>query len=226
MVPGKKELAVPLARAQVEAAARLYHDHCRDWRAADEALKSLALAFPAFDLRACVLKVAALNALYGTQIYDVVSVARHVHGVLRDGEEPTEVHLFDRLATVPHVKRRLSSFAAKFAHFFIDSERFPIYDAYALRMVTYHLEGRPQAEVPYHAFVAAFIRLKESLDFPVTARELDRYLWLAGEYRAWSGLPPWRQPYRNVNAEARRLFEADACEIRALLAALLGQVGV
>jgi hypothetical protein len=121
------------------------------------------------------------------------------------------------------LNRELRSFAAKFAHFFIDSEKFPIYDSYAVRMVTYHLEGRAQGATPYETFVSGFTQLRESLGFPVTARELDRYLWLAGQYRAWSGLPPWRKSYKQVNAEVRRLFEAGAHEVRVLLEALLGQ---
>lgn len=92
-------------------------------------------------------------------------------------------------------------------------------------MVTYHF-GKAgclnDKDHLYRSFVANFTRLKESIDFSATNRELDRYLWLAGQYRAWRGLSPWRKPYPGIGSEVRRLFETPTEDVRTLLGALVG----
>jgi len=110
-----------------------------------------------------------------------------------------------------------------FAHFFIDPDQFPIYDSYAVKMLTYHLNGKGREGLSYEQFAAGFSALKDALDFPVTTRELDRYLWLAGQLRAWKGLVPWRRPYPGINSELQRLFESPAREVQELTRAVLGR---
>lgn len=77
-----RDLAVLLTRSQVEAATRLYHDHCELWRTTDEALESHSKSFPDFDLRSSLLKVAAINSLYGTNVYAVARMAEHVETIM------------------------------------------------------------------------------------------------------------------------------------------------
>ncbi|WP_211233859.1 hypothetical protein [Thermacetogenium phaeum] len=122
-----------------------------------------------------------------------------------------------------HITWTFRSFASKFAHFFIDPNQFPIYDSYAVKMLTYHLNGKGREGLSYEQFAAGFSALKDALDFPVTTRELDRYLWLAGQLRAWKGLSPWRRPYTGINSELRRLFESPAGEVQELTRAVLGR---
>jgi hypothetical protein len=90
-------------------------------------------------------------------------------------------------------------------------------------MLTYHLNGKGREGLSYEQFAAGFSALKDALDFPVTTRELDRYLWLAGQLRAWKGLLPWRRPYTGINSELRRLFETPAGEVQELTRAVLGR---
>ncbi|NPV29141.1 MAG: hypothetical protein HPY58_05655 [Firmicutes bacterium] len=220
---GRRELAVPLTRPQVEAALQLYR-YCELWQSVDEALDSLARSFPGFDFKSTLLKAAAVNALYWTQVYAVVEVARHMHRILEGAAAPLCPDLVESLGRVPGLGRKFRSFASKFAHFFIDPERFPIYDSYAVRMVTYHVEGKGKEGLSYEQFATGFAALKKAAGFPATTRELDRYLWLAGQYRAWKGLPPWRRPSTGINPELQRLFEAPSREVQALLEALLGRV--
>ncbi|WP_027718827.1 hypothetical protein [Desulfovirgula thermocuniculi] len=58
----------------------LYH-YCELWQSVDEALDSLAQFFPGFDFKSTLLKVAAINVLYWTQVYAMVEVAMHVHRI-------------------------------------------------------------------------------------------------------------------------------------------------
>lgn len=220
-----RNLPVSLLASQVEAAMGLYH-RCEGWLLTDEALDSLARSFPDFDLRLTLLKVAAVNALYATNVYAVARMAEHVEKLMQArGSFSPDANLVERLASPAGLKQKFYSFASKFAHFFIDAERFPIYDYYAGAMVTYHL-GKAghlnEKDHRYRLFAANFVRLKESVSFPVTTRELDRYLWLAVQYRSWKGLSPWRRPYTGINSELRRLFEASTEHVRTLLRALLG----
>lgn len=72
-------------------------------------------------------------------------------------------------------------------------------------MVAYHLGNRGKlhdSDHPYQAYVANLVRLREWSGLSWQGRELDRYLWLAGQYRTWkSGA---KAP---INRETRQLFE-------------------
>ncbi len=131
-----KKPAVPLERRQMEVALQLYQK-CKGWQATDETLDSLARSFPDFDFKSILLKAAAVNALYGTQVYAVAEVAEHLCNVLRNTTLPATPALVEELAKVKfvkgskHITWTFRSFASKFAHFFIDPNQFPIYDSYA-----------------------------------------------------------------------------------------------
>lgn len=207
-------LAVPLGTSQVEAASRL-HGRLSQWTTTDAALESLGAKFPAFDVESSLLKVSALNQLYGTNVYAVMRMARHVSAVMIAG--PVDDGVVERLAALPKgtmqtTDRRHLSFASKFAHFFLQPERFPIYDSYAAKMLKLHI-GRgtlakwdPSTNAPpYSEFVAAIETLRRSAGLACTARALDRHLWLCGLCMAWR-----RTPTAAINVEARQLFESSA----------------
>lgn len=220
--------AVPLEHRQIEAALHLYQK-CKRWQATDKALDFLARSFPDCHFESILLKAAAVNALYGTQVYAIAEVAEHLCSVLGNTTLPATPGLVDELAKMRLVRgakqitRTFRSFASKFAHFFIDPDRFPIYDRYAVKMLTYHLNGKGREELSYDQFAASFSALKDALDIPVTTRELDRYLWLGGQLRAWKGLMPWRRPYTGINSELLHLFETPAGEVQELTRAVLGR---
>src|ERR1700757_4691069 len=75
MEPG---LAVPLTMKQIEAANRL-HGKLLQWQVTDQALYILQVNLPGFDIEATLLKVVAVNQLYGTNVYAVVRMAQQMN---------------------------------------------------------------------------------------------------------------------------------------------------
>ena len=220
-------LAIPLTPDQIDAAQQL-HARLGQWRAADDALRALAKQFPGFDSASTLLKVVTVNALYGTNVLAIIRMATHVRGVLeKTNLEASGPELVERLAGLPPAKgqrpRRHHSFAAKFAHFFINEHRFPIMDSYAAQMLVAHLGRANIVQDPRHPYVA-FSRnlgtLKALAALQVTNRELDRYLWLAGQYRAWHKGRERRSPVQ-INVELARLFVQPSRDIVRALARLL-----
>ena len=218
-------LAVPLCREQIEAACRL-HSELSFWRVADQALEALGERFPGFEAEAALLKVIAINSLYYTNVYAVARMAKHVQSVMADVEPgSTDPDLVDRIADLPRSTnqkgpRKFLSFASKFAHFFIDSERFPILDSYAETVIKLHLGKngyRSDKERPYAAYVANFQELRQQAGWTGTARGFDRYLWIAGQFRASTG-----KRKASINSELRQLFEYPPSKIKRDLKLLLG----
>lgn len=91
-------------------------------------------------------------------------------------------------------------------------------DSYALKMLKRHLGKRCYPDdqaTPYVAFVRNFEELKRLSGFTGNNRELDRYLWLAGEYAAWK-----KKRTATINAEVATMFENSSGEARSLLNSL------
>ncbi|MEX0749315.1 MAG: hypothetical protein WD359_00770 [Dehalococcoidia bacterium] len=195
-------LRVPLTSEQIHAATRI-HDRLVSWKATDAALDELARSMPGFSLGECLVKASAINQLYGTNVYALGRMAEHIEQVL---SEEQSVDLVERLATLNTngKPRRHLSFASKFAHFYIDKDRFPIFGGYAIERLRFHLSSvnLPTDNPPLFAdYVAAHSALIALCRLGCTGRELDRYLWLGGLYRAWS-----RNPNAPINVEVRTLF--------------------
>jgi hypothetical protein len=209
---------------QIEAAQRLY-SRMSGWQLAERTLDEVARRFPAFDEVSCLAKVATLNALYATQVYAIMRMAEHVGRVMEArGTTPNGPDLVERLANLPTIaagerSRRHTSFASKFAHFFVDRGSFPLFDQYAVAAVAWHLGkiDRLDAAQPYVTYAANCVTLRERAGFRGTVRELDHYLWLAGLHRAWS-------KGKQINREARRLFEQNSGEVAADCALLCAEI--
>ena len=217
-------LAVPLSRSQIEAATGR-RDRLPRWLATDRALDALAKHFPGFGLEAALLKVAALNQLYGTNVYAVARMAEHTSRVMAEVTDTrSEAELVEQLAALPEVRddemeRKHLSFASKFAYFFVDRERFPIYDSYAVETLSYHLHRKDRTTnpaQPYRADLANLATLRSQLVFPCQNRELDRYLWLAGIYRAWK-----RNSKAQISTEVAKLLAVHTQEVQAMLDVLV-----
>ena len=70
-------------------------DQTADYPVGDRALKRLFRAYPVNDeIESVLLKVAALNALYRTQILDVYGMAEHVLGQRIEGDADSAVMRF------------------------------------------------------------------------------------------------------------------------------------
>jgi len=184
----------------------------------DAALRRLREALPGFENEACLLKAVAVNSLYGTRLYALARMARHVQTVLAGADlRLAPIQLADQIAAMPRGpnedQHRFTSFAAKFCHFFIDEERFPIYDEAARTVLKLHLNGADfvhDEQHPYVAFVSNFMRLKSLSGFVGSTRDLDRYLWLTGMYMKW--IKTRNRKSVPVNVELQHLFNAPGIE--------------
>lgn len=214
-----------LTPAQIAAANRIY-ERCDVWQRSDRALESLRDRMPGFGPEATLLKAVAINALYSTNVYAIVRLARHVQTVLADadldkaGPELVEKMAWMRDEGPDHKERRHRSFAAKFAHFFIDPERFPIFDSYADRMLRWHLGGAAVAVskgAPYVEFAEQYDRLVRASGLTGPRRQLDRYLWITGQYHDWH-----KNHKAPINTELRLMLDAVCDELRLLPPADVG----
>jgi hypothetical protein len=213
-------------QTQIDAACRL-HQRLGQWWLSDAALKRLREALPEFDRESCLVKSVAINALYGTQVLAIVRMAEHAEAVLRKTDTRTAtIELVERLASLPADSnkrhRRFTSFAAKFCHFFLDEERFPIYDEAAREAMRLHLGSKgcvSDSAHPYSSFCENLARLRREASLHGTGRELDRYLWITGMYMKWLKLREKKNP--PMNAELRSIFNHPAREAAAELDALL-----
>ena len=210
---------VPLLPSQIAAAHRIYA-LTTQWQHTQRAFELLRERVPGFDLAACLLKVAAVNQLYGTNVYAVGRMAEHVAGIMAAPPDDL-IDLVEMIACLPPAEgqkqtHRHWSFASKFAHFFVD-DRIPIYDWYVWEMVRFHLgagfiPGDPAK--PYRSLAENLARLRSLFGITCSAGELDCYLWLAGVYREWQR----KGPIAQINAEAKAMFENPTPEVkRALL---------
>jgi len=198
------ELAIPLSQSQIEAANKL-HEQLQQWQVTDRALYALHTKFPGFAIEATLLKVVAVNQLYGTYVLAVDRMTRQIVDVLSTKDNLDDISLVEKIA---QLERKHTSFASKFAHFFIDKERFPIYDSFAEDMIKFHLGRQPcirPDKHPYRAFVQNLARLKElaGSQLSCTNEELDRYLWLAGLYKAYKC-----RANPKINREVEDLFKS------------------
>lgn len=207
-------LSRPLELRQIAAAQRL-HGRLEQWQLTDHALAALKAKFPGFAPYEVLLKATVINALYGTNVYAIPRVAKHVVNVMAKVKiQSAGPELVERLAVelrVGKVKaRRRYSFASKFAHFFVDPQRFPIMDKFAMKMLKLHLGKALVSDSahPYQAFCKNYELLKNVIGFTGSNRELDHYLWLAGEYLEWR-----QNKKARVNGDARTLFTNSASDV-------------
>lgn len=167
-------LAVPLTAAQIEAANTLY-GRSRTWRFVDGTFAELRRRLPGFSLEAVLINAMAINQTYSTNVFALPAAALHIAGVLaRTDVAAASPGLVEALAAVPTTgkQRRFRSFASKFAHVFIDPERFPIMDSVATETIRWHLGGAA-APADYVAFVAQIEALERGSGLRVPRPQLD-----------------------------------------------------
>jgi len=145
-----------------------------------------------------------LNALYGTNIIAISQAADRVERVLR-ASQCTGSDLVEQLVGEIRgaTKRNEYSFAAKYAHFFVDSS-LPILDSFAEWMLGRHLGRKMQSKDPrrYHRFTEDIETLKRVAGLNCNCAELDAYLWVAGEYWYWKEHPKYL-----ISTDLKRRFE-------------------
>lgn len=93
-----------------------------------------------------MLKVAAVDHLYATNLVmnlSAVTMADHIVEIMR--EPPSGAALVERIAEIKVRSgdtKHLRSFASKFCHFFIDRDRYPIFDKYVGLTLKHHLGSK------------------------------------------------------------------------------------
>ncbi|HAI21923.1 MAG TPA: hypothetical protein DCM14_08535 [Clostridiales bacterium UBA8153] len=215
--------ATPVLPGQAAAADRL-HNRLTSWSASDNAFRILRDRVPGWDIEACLLKTAAVNQLYWTQVRLVWRMAVHISEVMKDPPNEPDL-LVEAIALLPPREREkqyhFRSFASKLCHFFVDSNNFPVYDSFSCATVRYHL-GRQRVGTgnPYAAFLGDVRRLLELSGLEgMPYRQLDRYLWLAGQYRAYL------EGNAKISQDVRFMFENQSGEVKADLSILIGDAG-
>lgn len=201
-------LAVPLTESQLMAAGRI-HDELEDWVAAQRALDNLATTMPSnADLDQVLVKAAALNQLYRTNVYRLHDMALHMLETFSSETDwEDECVLVERIAYLLSSDKFHKSFASKYCHFFVDPDRFPLFDRYVPLTVRVHLgRGNYRCKVTaqtYRNFCADLTTLRANLSFSPTVRELDHYLWLRGQWETFRRKGEKTQ----IGAEVKNLFK-------------------
>jgi hypothetical protein len=209
-----------LTSNQVEAACQL-HETLPRWALADAALRRVRERIAGFDEPACLVKVVAVNDLYGTNVLATVALAQSMSRILAQKSTFLDDGLVSKLAvhsSGPQGRvRNFTSFASKFCHFFIDEHHFPIYDEAAREAIRAHLGAAAIAggKQPYPSFCASFRKLQ--LQLKCTTKALDHYLWLGGMYLRWAS---GTAKAKLVNRELAELFERPGERAQLLDAAL------
>jgi hypothetical protein len=173
----------------------------------ERALFALQGCFPTFDFESTLLKVVALQALDSSRAFSVARWAEHLTRVLEHAD-PRSVgpELVDVLAAVPQTsvseRKRALTTASRFAHYFVDVDRFPVLDKWTeaelARLAPASGHGSRYLDfADRHAQVAVSLGITR-------ARHLSCYLWLAGQLRAWQ-----RNRRTPIHRAARHLFESN-----------------
>jgi hypothetical protein len=195
--------------ADAITAANALRKRMTNWTASDNAIHFLSE-----NCENTLIRVTVLNALYGTNVYAIFDVAKHIDenaaGVVAPQTTEGRISLVNRLACTPNKKR--VSFASKYCHFFIDS-RIHIKDTAACLCLKalLPLNQRRDIDSDYGSYVSALSALQ--LPERISPTELDSFLWLGGLWLQWKNGKP-------VNKEAERVFDQNPSELRTLVAPL------
>ena len=203
------------------------------WDDADIGLERLREHFPSNTEQSDVLvKASAIDKLYSTRAGNIYWVANAVVAAMKEaatpqanGERRTAVNIVDLVSQYKLEQhpgsRRCASFASKYCHFFVDAANFPIYDSFALAAVK-DLGGAQHGLTPhcseYQDFCerVARLRARDGLE-DVGVRELDRFLWLWGQWLFQRGRG-WTKPV--INIDVYDVFRSKKPGVRRLVDAL------
>jgi len=204
---------IHIRSTQIDAARSLW-EQVPSWVGSYRALHVLAIRLPDRDIDSCFLKVVAIDGLYNTFIYDRWGMAQHLASVPANSYVPESPDLVERLAYFGGKHYR--SFASKYAHFFVDSERYPIWDQYVLRSLAHHRGSRKIWPSSYDEFCKWLLEVGQQCEEPLTCKEIDQYLWISGMYRQFKD-----DKKKQLSNDAKDLFQLSDSETAGLLQMLL-----
>jgi hypothetical protein len=216
------ELVTGVTPEQIAAATRIHDEFMPGWARTDRALTLLADSVPGLHPDAIALKAAAVDRLYNTRHYGLDdAIGRVIEVMARPPAEPIAFVEAIAPVTVGGKLRWHWSFASKFSHWFID-DGLPIHDYWAIRSVVSHFGLTRWTSTAYRDLAEHVYALREASSLFCTIREMDRYLWLSGMYRAWLGAED--RGKLGLSGEVAKLFESQGAGTRLQLAELLGEV--
>ena len=204
---------ISLTEAEIDRANRLF-EMAEGWSATVKAMDLIRERIPGFDLPACLVKFAAVNTLYGTKVFAAIRMAKHIRSVMPDvAADSPGPELVDLLSELPaedgeKMTPRFTSFASKFAHFFVSPETFPILDSFVEVSLKHHL-GKGYSYQPgerYQRFFERVERLRGCNGLKhVPYRSLDGYLWVKGQWLTWCKSNRENKE-ATINTEIKQLF--------------------
>ncbi|MBA7469479.1 hypothetical protein ES707_04750 [subsurface metagenome] len=137
------------------------------------------------DESSIFLKVKLLNSLYNTNVFAIRKMARHILHLNADNDlKSGKIEIVEKIANLKLEKdksKRFISFASKYCHFH-EPHKYAIYDKFALRALI-EIIGSPNKKMgrDYRTYFEAIKDLKNNLQ-GVSFVQIDRYLWLYGQY--------------------------------------------
>lgn len=137
-----------------------------------------------------LLKVAALNDFYSTNIFSVYPVAKHILSLdIDDALKKGDVSIVSKIqrVTIGRSKKHFYSFASKYCSHH-NPKDFPIYDSYVDQVLRYFRNEhafrkfRNEDLKDYEKFKSILIGFCECYDLEsYSLKQIDRYLWLLGK---------------------------------------------
>jgi hypothetical protein len=158
----------------------------------ERALTTLFETFPRnTQLEEVLLKVAALNGLYNTNIYAVHDVAEHIwKSDIDSGLEKHSLEVVEKIAKVEvgGRQRRNYSFATKYCRFHVP-QAYPLYDWYVDAILWAYQRQDQFAQFQHKELWERYPRYVEILEqfrshyglAGLSWREIDKFLWLYGK---------------------------------------------
>ena len=140
------------------------------------------------DIKEVLIKVGVLNDFYGTNIFDVYPVARHIVELDIDSNlNKADLDVVDKISRAKGVKNRHYSFATKYcSHHRPDV--YPIYDSFVDKVLGYFRDNEKFYEFKnedlkiYETFKKVIIEFRKHYELEkFSLRELDFYLWILGK---------------------------------------------
>lgn len=176
---------------QVEFYLRAW-DELENYHLQEDALDKLSfqLCHENLEMSDILLKVAALNGFYSTDVFSVYPVAKHILSLDIDYHlESGDVTLVSDLqkVTINGVEKNFYSFSTKYCNHHKPLE-YPIYDSYAEKVLCYfrNIDGFVKFKTSelkdYEKFKGTLIDFRSfySLD-QHNLKEIDKYMWQVGK---------------------------------------------
>ena len=181
---------------QVEAYVKIFDDPASQTGKTYIALTKLFTTYPDnLEFGDIYLKVAALNSMYGTNIYAIFRVAQLIYDLQIDpglnAHDPDLVEAIARVQTSNGKIRRNYSFATKYCSWHRPKE-FPIYDSYVDGLLWLYAQHndffggerfhRAGLWNNYQIFTRVFLAFRDYFSLQeTTIRQIDKFLWLYGQ---------------------------------------------